>query len=398
MAANRVVVVGAGVMGTWTARWLRRRGHEVVTVDQHEPASSVASSGDESRVTRSAHGSDELYPRWQRHALEQWRLLEEEAHLAVFLQCGTLWLAHRADGFEGASLATLPRLGIPFERLDQAELRRRWPQLDANEIGWALYEPEGGLLLARRAVAALAGLLCREGGEVVRDRVLPPREADAAGGRLRLLRGAAGTELGADAFVLAAGPWLPGLLPGLEGLELEVTRQEVIYFATPPGDARFDAAEFPTWCDYDGAFYGVPSIEGRGFKVAPDWPGPVVDPDHVERRLSDERVEAARGLLRARFPALAAQPVAEGRICQYETTADTHFVIDRHPAWDNVWVVGGGSGHAFKHGPTIGEYAAGLVTDDRATLAALGPPDDRFALRHRSPGQAMRTSGTPPTV
>ena len=70
-------------------------------------------------------------------------------------------------------------------------------------------------------------------------------------------------------------------------------QQEVIYFATPPGDARFDAGSMPTWVEYDAAFYGLPSIEGRGFKVAPDWPGPIVDPDRQERRISDERVEAS---------------------------------------------------------------------------------------------------------
>jgi glycine/D-amino acid oxidase-like deaminating enzyme len=197
--------------------------------------------------------------------------------------------------------------------------------------------------------------------------------------------------------VFAAGPWLARLLPDVLDGQIDVTRQELVYFATPPGDGRFDAEVMPTWVDYDAAFYGIASVEGRGFKVAPDWPGPVVDPDHEERRLSDERVEAARGLVRRRFPALGDQPVSEGRICQYETTPDTHFIIGPHPAWSNAWVVGGGSGHGYKHGPTIGEYVSALVTGDESTLASLGPSDNRFALGHRQAGQGMRTSGAPPT-
>jgi sarcosine oxidase len=391
------VVVGAGVMGAWTALWLRRRGFAVKIVDQYGPGSSLASSGDETRVTRSAHGSDELYPRWQRHALEQWRRLEEEAHVRLLVPTGVIWFAHRSDGFEGESLGTLARLGIPAERLEVAELASHWPQVAAEGIDWVLYEPEAAVVMARRAVVAIADLFERDGGQLERARVLPPDETDGAGGRLHRLRLADGGELAADAFVLAAGPWLPRLVPGLDQVQLAVTRQELVYFATPPGDVRFDAGAVPTWVDYEAAFYGVPSIEGRGFKVAPDWPGPIVDPDNEERRLSDERVSAAREFLRRRFPALADQPVSEGRICQYETTPDTHFIVDRHPGWENAWVVGGGSGHGFKHGPSIGEYASALVARDADAAAKLAPSDDRFALRPRTAGQGMRTSGTAPT-
>jgi glycine/D-amino acid oxidase-like deaminating enzyme len=205
-----------------------------------------------------------------------------------------------------------------------------------------------------------------------------------------------GTRVETDAVVLAAGPWLPKLLGPTPGLELSVPQQEIIYFATPPGDTRFDADAMPTWVEYDAAFYGLPSIEGRGFKVAPDWPGPEVDPDRQERRLSDERVDAAREYLRRRFPDLADQPVAEGRVCQYELTPDTHFILDRHPSMPAAWVVGGGSGHGFKHGPVVGEYLSALVVGDAAAAAELAPPDERFALRHRDPGVGMRTSGAAP--
>ena len=393
---SRIAVVGAGVMGCWTALWLRRRGWEVTLVDQYGPGSSLATSGDETRVTRSAHGADDLYPRWQRRALDQWRLLEEEAHARLVLPTGVVWFAHRDDGIEGVSLATLARLDIPAERLDLADAAYRWPQIAMDGIAWILHEPEAAVIMARRAMLALADLFVRDGGVVERGRVLPPDETDGAGGRLHRLRLADGRQLGADAFVLAAGPWLPRLLPDVPALQLEVTRQELVYFATPPGDGRFDAGTLPTWVDYEGAFYGVPSIEGRGLKVAPDWPGPVVDPDHEERRLSDERVAAARAFMRRRFPAMGEQPVSEGRICQYETTPDTQFIIDRDPRWENAWVVGGGSGHAFKHGPSIGEYLSALVSGDADAATALAPPDERFALRPRVPGQGMRTSGTPP--
>ncbi len=387
----RVLVVGAGVFGTWTALWLARRGATVMLLDQYGAGNSLASSGDESRVTRSAHGPDRHYPRWQRHSLEQWRELESESGEQLFVPTGVAWFAHRDDGFEASSLQTLADLGVPAERLTTAEAASRWPQIATDDLGWVLHEPEGGALMARRGVAAAARTAADRGVEVEVGRAVRPHPDDAELlGRLSL---ADGRRLEADAFVFACGPWLAGLFGATLPLELEVSRQEVVYFATPPGDSRFDAGAAPTWVDYHRAYYGLPSIERRGFKVAPDWPGPIVDPDRQERRLSDERVDAARAYLRLRFPALAAQPVSEGRVCQYETTPDTHFVIDRHPAWRNVWIVGGGSGHGFKHGPAVGEYVSALVLGDGSAAAALAPPDHRFALRERSRGLGMRTAG-----
>jgi len=380
--AMQVVVIGAGVFGTWTALWLCRRGVSVTLVDQYGPGNSLASSGDESRVTRSAHGPDDHYPRWQRHSLEQWMDLDP----TLFVPTGVLWFAGRDDGFEADSESSLARLAIAVEHLDADELTRRWPQITPDGVSWALHEPEAGVLMARRGVATAARAFADEGGEV---RIGLAR----VGGSTVSVNG---EPIHADAVVFAAGPWLPKLLGPVPGLELSVPQQEIIYFATPPGDDRFDAGQHPTWVDYDGAFYGIPSIERRGFKIAPDWPGPIVDPDVQERRLSDERVDAARAYLRRRFPAMGAQPVSEGRVCQYELTADTHFIIDRHPSIDGAWVVGGGSGHGYKHGPAVGEYLSALVMGDSSAAASLAPPDDRFALRARVAALGMRTAGVAP--
>lgn len=378
----QAVVIGAGVFGTWTALWLRRRGVSVTLVDQYGPGNSLASSGDESRVTRSAHGPDAHYPRWQRHSLEQWMQLDP----TLFVPTGVLWFAGRDDGFEADSELSLDRLDIAVEHLGADEVARRWPQIRPEGVTWALHEPGAGVLMARRGVATAARAFVEEGGEV---RIGLARVSDS---KVTVN----GEPIHADAVVFAAGPWLPKLLGPVPGLELSVPQQEIIYFATPPGDVRFDAGEHPTWVDYDGAFYGIPSIERRGFKIAPDWPGPIVDPDLQERRLSDERVDAARAYLRRRFPAMGAQPVSEGRVCQYELTVDTHFIIDRHPTIDGAWVVGGGSGHGYKHGPAVGEYLSALVMDDDAAAATLAPPDNRFALRARVEALGMRTAGVAP--
>ena len=168
---------------------------------------------------------------------------------------------------------------------------------------------------------------------------------------------------------------------------IRVTKQDVVFVGPPAGDGQFEADRLPCWVDYTAAFYGIPAVDGRGMKIAPDRYGPVFDPSHGERIVDPESVRLARRYLARRFPDLADAPVVETRVCQYETTPDTHFVIDRHPAFDNVWLVGGGSGHGFKHGPIIGRHVVG-----RLAGAPLEPGEERFGLGHvRTPKPNMRT-------
>ena len=147
------------------------------------------------------------------------------------------------------------------------------------------------------------------------------------------------------------------------------TRQEVFFFGTAAGDLRFTEAQLPVWIDNGKhVFYGIPGNHWRGFKIADDTRGPVIDPTSMERQISPEGLAAARMYLRLRFPALVGAPLVESRVCQYENSTDQHFVLDRHPEAENVWIVGGGSGHGFKHGPALGE----MVGD--AVLGLKGPP------------------------
>jgi glycine/D-amino acid oxidase-like deaminating enzyme len=142
-------------------------------------------------------------------------------------------------------------------------------------------------------------------------------------------------------------------------------------FSTPAGDVRFTEAELPTWIDGGRRpFYGVPGNHWRGFKVSDDTRGPVIDPSTMERQISDDRLAAARAYLRLRFPAMAGAPLFESRVCQYENSTDHDFILDRHPEAENVWIVGGDSGHGFKHGPVMGE----MVND--AVLGLKAPPRD----------------------
>jgi monomeric sarcosine oxidase len=356
-AGYDAAVIGAGIFGAWTAYELNKAGLRVALVDAYGAGNSRSSSGDESRIIRMSYGANEIYTRWSWRALKLWKDFCAETGATLFHQTGVLLLAQGAFAHALDSEKTLTAQGIPFERLDRDELERRFPQFDFSNVDWAIYEPESGALMARRAVQTVTQAAIQRGVSFFNEAVLPPTGT----GLLTALTTTNGDKLHADQFVFACGPWLPKLFPALLGERIHVTRQEVFYFGTPPGDARFSAPHCPTWIDFAAEVYGLPSLEARGFKVAPDRHGAAFDPDRDERVCTADALQTARQTLARRFPALQDAPLVETRVCQYENTSNGDFLIDRHPDFSNVWLVGGGSGHGFKHGPALGEYVAARI-------------------------------------
>ena len=384
IAAADVVVVGAGAMGAWTALRCRRAGWSTTLIDAFGAAHPRATSGDQTRILRSSHGSDTFYPRWAREARLAWMAFGDEVGEHLFHEIGMLWFARREDGFEAQSIATLTSLGIPVRRVERDDIRGLWPQIRADDLAFAVYEPEGGLLMARNGVAAAVRAFAAAGGRFELAEVTPGK---TDGRRLLDVAAPDGTRYTADTFVFAAGPWLPRLFPRLLGGLIKVTKQDVVFLGQPPGDGRFSAEWLPCWVDFDGAFYGLPSVNGQGMKIAPERDGPAWDPSDGDRLIDPETVRLVRRYARQRFPDIAGSAVVETRVCQYEETPDTEFILDRHPDFDNVWIAGGGSGHAFKHGPVIGSY---LVS--RIAGAPAGPDEERFSLtRVRRTGVHLRT-------
>jgi monomeric sarcosine oxidase len=364
-----VAVIGAGCFGAWTALSLRRKGLRVVLVDKYGPANARSSSGGESRIIRMGYGPDELYTRMSLDSLGAWQRLAYDAREPLFHPTGVLWLARAGDRYTADTLATLARVGVPHEALDAPAIRARYPQFVLDDDVWGIFEPQSGALMARRAVQAVVREAVRAGVDYRTAAVAPPEPR----GRLPTLRTDDGGEIAAGAFVFACGPWLPKLFPALLGARIFPTRQEVFFFGPPPGDERFAPPRMPTWIDFGAEVYGLPDLESRGFKLAPDRHGGPIDPDLDERLVTPAGVERVRAFLARRFPALAAAPLVETRVCQYENTSNGDFLIDRHPDAANAWLVGGGSGHGFKHGPAVGEYVA-------ERLAGGGRPEPRFGL------------------
>lgn len=389
-----VAVIGAGAFGGWTALWLRRSGARVTLVDSWGAGNSRSSSGGETRVIRGMYGPDRVYTDWVVRSFELWRDADRRWGERLFHPTGALWMFRGDDGYARASLPTLAAVGLPAERLDPAEAARRFPGVDFGGIRSVYYEEEAGYLAARRACQAVARAVAAEGGDVVTAAARPGR---IEAGRMASVRLSDGTELAADHFVFASGPWLGGLFPDVVGPRILPTRQDVFYFGVPAGERRFGDDRFPVWVDFgERIFYGIPGNEDRGFKVADDSHGEPVDPTSLERATTAENLARARALVAERFPDLAGAPLVETRVCQYENTPDGHYLIDRHPEAVNAWLMGGGSGHGFKLCPALGERMARWVLGREEPL-------ERFALarlerleEHPERGRSQLESGEGP--
>ena len=356
-----IAVVGAGAFGGWTALHLQERGARVTLLDAWGAGNSRASSGGETRIMRGTYGPDQPYTEMAARALALWQKYERRWKRQFLHRTGVLWMASsRDDSFERGSLPLLRQARIKFQELSTSEMKKRWPQINFAGVRWGIFEPECGYLDARASCQAVVDAFVGQGGAY---RQLAVSAEGLESGPLRSLRLSDGSRLKADYYVFACGPWLGKLFPETLGSLIRPTKQDVFFFGQPAGDFRFTDAHLPVWGDHGGRFfYGIPGGDGRGFKVADDTRGPVFD---GERVVSQTTLRRVREHLAFRFPAMKNAPLIETRVCQYEQTSDSHFIVDRHPWMDNVWLLGGGSGHGFKHGPALGEMMAELVLKDR---------------------------------
>ena len=341
-------------------------------VDAWGPAHTRASSGGESRLIRAGYGRDALYSKMAAASLAEWKCLSESVVLPLFHNTGVISFFEGENDYAAGSYETMRALDLRIDRLEHAELKRRWPQIDWSDVAFGLWEPDFGALMARRSVASLVEGFVRNGGTYRQAAILSPK----ADRRLESLETLDGETLHAAEFVFACGPWMGRLFPEVIGERLFVTRQEVFFFRPPAGDARFNSDALPGWIDFFGesAMYGFPDLESRGFKIAIDAHGPIVDPDTNDRLPRAGSLATVRTYIERRFPGLKGAPLSEVRVCQYENSSNGDLLIDRHPNHDNAVLVGMGSGHGFKLGPEAGRLAAALLIDPASN------PEPAFTL------------------
>ena len=359
----KVVVVGAGAFGGWSAYALLRRGARVTLLDAWGPGNSRSSSGGETRVMRTLYGDYELYTDLALDALALWKEHEKRFRRPLFRRTGMLIFG--ADPLVLEALPLAAERNIVLREVDPKVAAERYPQASFEGIHRVFEDDDTGFLYARQACRAVVEHFVAEGGDYRQADVRPGPIQD---GRLGHVLLSDGTRLEADIFLFACGSWMPRIFPDVLGSRITPSRQEVHYFGTPAGDPRYAEDTFPVWTDRtSGGFYGIPGNRDRGFKVAFHQLGPRFDPTTDDRLPRASEVAQAREFIARRFPPLAGAPLVEGRVCHYANSPDSSFVVDRHPGAHNLWLVGGGTGHGFKHGPALGERVAGWALGDGET-------------------------------
>jgi glycine/D-amino acid oxidase-like deaminating enzyme len=363
-----ILVVGAGAFGGWTALHLLERGARVTLVDAWGPGNSRASSGGETRIMRGTYGPDQPYSNLAVRSLKLWDKYQRRWKRQLLHRSGVIWMvSSEDDAYERGSLGMLRQAGIQFQELSTGAMKKRWPQVNFSDVRWGIFEPECGYLDARASCQAVVDAFVDGGGEYKQLAVLTDGLESAP---LRSVKLSDGSRLKADHYVFACGPWLGKMFPQTLGKMILPTKQDIFFFGPPEGDSRFTDAHMPVWGDHlsvehgNRFFYGIPGSDRRGFKVADDTRGAAFDPTNGERVVSQATLKRVREYLAFRFPAMKEAPLVETRVCQYEQTSDSHFIVDRHPRMNNVWFLGGGSGHGFKHGPGLGEIMAELILGD----------------------------------
>lgn len=368
MVKSNIIVVGGGIAGAMTALNLQRRGERVTLIDRWEPGHPRAASTDYNRVIRAISGRDEFYTRWARESRARWLELQAETGQNLMYECGALILATKGHcDWEDATSETFDRVGVPYYKLSKKNVQQRFPQFKVDEIEYALFEPEAGLLMAHRCVITTIDLFKKAGGAVERGIVT----TDAA--ERPMLNGKL---LEADVIVVATGAWMSEMFPKTIKPISAIMGINVLYTSTPDGSDQFDMEKMPCWIDHGQGSFGIPSSEGSGVKAAVVIPNTPIDINNDERIIEKQSLNKTRQYIRHRLPGLEGQRVVDSKFNQVILTPDTHFIVDWHPKHENILLAGGCSGHLFKHGPIFGEFTAGVAVKDYGTA-------DRFKIAGR---------------
>lgn len=352
-----VCVAGLGVTGAATALALARRGASVTGIDTRSSPHIFGSSHGRTRILREAYFEDPLYVPLVQAAREHWLRLAADAGEPIFRETGGLNIGTPDSGLVTGVHRSVAMHDLPHDVLDAAAIHRRFPALNPPPDHVGIWEPRAGVLFAEPALSALMATAAGHGATLRMDEPLVSFEPDADGLAITTAR----DRFTVDALILCTGPWLAGTETGRR-MGLEVERQVVFWFETGRPASPDDAVPVLLWeYDSDRFFYSIPDL-GDGFKAGLHHQGSRVDPETVDRTASTEDEARVRPLLQKLVPA-AAGSRRDASVCLYTNTSDGHFLLDRYPGRERVWLASACSGHGFKFAPAVGELMADLVLD-----------------------------------
>jgi len=371
-----ICILGGGIMGLATAYSITNASDsKVLILDRYGIGNGYCSSNDVNRVFRYSYGNDELYTTMAVESLKLWKNLERESGQELLLPTGLLMLQgedESANGFNEASYRTLSSMKLGAEQLGAEEIRMRFPQFRAEK---GFFDPHGGVLLASKTLSVFSSLTEKHGVNIRKGQARKLTFGDYPS-----VQTADGRNVRFHKLIITIGAWSNSLLsPKLTSMI--PTRQQLIYFKPRKSLDLFRPRACPVF--FTDKHYGLPAAGIDGVKVSPKELNDPVDPERANRSVDEEQVQECREVCRKFVPDLADGEVIHSKICLYDMTENSDFVLDIDPFHPEVVYGYGFSGHGFKFAPLIGELLSQLALDRKPSF-----PMDRFSAdpsRRRPP-------------
>lgn len=388
-----VIVVGLGGMGSSAAYHLAARGARVLGLEQYTPAHANGSSHGDSRIIRQAYYESAQYVPLVQRAYQLWEQLQKDTGTDLLHLTGGLMIGPPGSALVHGTIHSARKHNLPYQVMDAAELRRRFPALNPRPDDIAVYEGKAGFLRPEAAIRSHLQLAAKNGAELRFEEKVEKWNADPSGRRVQVVTNRATYE--SERLVITSGAWTSEVMVGVK-LPLEVQRRVMCWFRPELNADFFVPEHFPIYIwDVDGKqyFYGFPVTDGArgGAKLAMHSGGERCSPGTISRSISQEDVEELRRYLRAFIPSLNGRLV-RAETCMYTLTPDEHFIVSVHPEFPNVAIAAGFSGHGFKFSSVMGEILADLTTDGRTAY----PIEFLSPKRFRSPRNDDKLAGIQP--
>jgi sarcosine oxidase len=369
------IVVGLGAMGSAVAYQFAKAGQRVLGLDRFSSPHNRGSSHGDTRITRLAIGEGSHLTPFVRRSHEIWRDIERDTGEELLTVTGGLVVSshlatahtHVPQFFEN-TISAAGAFGIAHELLDAAEIRRRFPQFLVRDNDAGYYEPDAGFLRVDACIRSQLQLAHKFGAEIVPNEKVVGIVPSGNGVAVETDR----TTYQAERVILSAGAWTPDFVDRQTAQLFRIFRQTLHWFDLDGPVADFEPGRFPVFIwELQGAgkvIYGFPAIDGArgGIKIATEHYDATTTADSADPG-ADDAFEMHRKLISPNIPGVGVRCV-RSETCLYTVTPDAGFVIDRHPAMNNVILVSACSGHGFKHSAAIGEALAQWVVEGKSAL------------------------------
>lgn len=381
-----VMVLGGGIVGAATAYSLVKQGKSVLLIDQFNPGHIHGSSHGDGRVVRFNY-TESIYIEMAQLAYPAWQALSQAAGTPLIQETGLLEYGPEDCAPIDATVKLFDELNIPYERFQpDDDAIDRFPQYRFAARTQMLYQKAGAVAFATPAVRALWKLTDELGGDTIPNQRITQIDT----GETITIHNASGDSWTGKSLVVAAGGWSGKLTEMLElEIPLEITQEVLAYFPVQNKNINHMIGHMPVMVDYhdlEHPFYTLPQVDVPGVKVGWHHVGTEADAD-ARTTAPSHILEGIQNWVSQIYPHLLPEPI-QVDTCLYSNTPDYHFVLDRHPAYENIVIGAGFSGHGFKFGPLLGDLLAALALDAEPAVSL-----DTFRLGRFAEGNLEKRLG-----